>query len=841
MHRAAMSNEGPARRSPSHPSTPAAIVPSASPFPADSSISTLRTTIRSLARQRSLALIVVLTLALGIGGATALFSAANGVLLRPLPVREQADVMVAYRRDLSRQLNEEGMSEDVILRFGEESRTFSAVAAAVQQPIRFPMRIGEETLFGNGALVSGGWFGLLDAQPLLGRGLMPDDDVIGAAPVAVIGQDMWERWYGADPNVIGSEIRFGGLERTIVGVMPRAFSLPLGSEFWAPITVIAQNGQRPPGQFLTLTGRLAPGATPDEAERELAAYLQVRAQENPAQMPNPGANVVPIAETVVGDVRPVILVLSAASGLLLAVACFNVANLLLMRGIARQREYAVRAALGAGRGRLVRQRLLESLILGLAGGALGVASAYFAMKLLLSRAPADIPRLDEIAMDGRVLLVAVMVSIVAALVAGVAPALWSGRTDPGAVLRGGGRAVTDSRGTRLLKRGFVIGQFALTVVVLAGAALLGNSLLRLTTVDIGYRAEQVTMVPIVVSASVYDTPDKVRTMVEELIERMRQVPEVASVTGVLARPMDAPDGDGGGFPYILEGQSVEDAPGNPLTDVFPVDGAYFQTLDIELRAGRTISEQDREEMPDVAVVSESFAMRAWPGEPPIGKRVAFAGGDEPRWFEVVGVVEDTRYLSLTTERPAFYVPWRQLGAFPLTFLVRSNLEVNPLRNALLPAMREVAPGLTLPLMRPLPELLDEPLVRPRFYALLLGAFAFGSLALAAIGIYGQMAANVSERTAELGVRLTLGAMPGQVFRMVIREGMILAGIGVVTGLFAALVVTRGLGSLLYGLEPGDPVTMGVVVLVLVGAAVVACLVPAVRAARVEPAVVLREG
>jgi putative ABC transport system permease protein len=823
------------------PSTPGAIVASASPFPTDSALRTLRTTIRSLARQRSLVVIVVLTLALGIGGATALFSAANGVLLRPLPIREQGEVMIAYRRDMSRQLHEEGMSEDVILRFGESSRTFSAVAPAIQEPFRFPMRIGEETLFGNGALVGGGWFGLLDAQPLLGRGLMPDDDVIGAEPVAVIGQDMWERWYGADPNVIGKEIRFGGLERTIVGVMPRSFSLPQGAEFWAPVTVFAQNGERPQGQFLTLVGRLAPGATPDEAEAELAAYLRMRAEENPAQMPNPGANVVPIADTVVGNVRPVIMVLAAASGLLLAIACFNVANLLLMRGIARQREYAVRAALGAGRGRLVWQRLLESLILGLAGGVLGVAAAYVAMRLLLSRAPVDIPRLNEIGMDGRVLLLAVIVSVVAALVAGVAPALWAGRTDPGAILRGGGRAVTESRGTRLLKRGFVMGQFALTVVVLAGAALLGNSLLRLTTVDTGYRAEKVTMVPIVVSASVYDTPEKVGTLVEELIERMRQVPEVASVTGVLASPMDAPDGEGGGIPYILEGQVPEDAPGNPLTDAFPVDGAYFQTLDIQLKAGRTISEQDRQNMPDVAVVSESFAARAWPGEPPIGKRIGFVGGNEPRWFEVVGVVENTRYLSLTTERPAFYVPWRQLGAFPLTFLVRSHLEVNPLRSALLPAMREVAPGLTLPVMTPVPELLDEPLVRPRFYALLLGAFAFGSLALAAIGIYGQMAANVSERTAELGVRLTLGAMPGEVFRLVIREGMILAGIGVVIGLAAALVVTRGLGSLLYGLEPGDPVTMGVVVLVLLGAAVVACVVPAVRAARVEPAVVLREG
>src|SRR5690606_9960823 len=332
-----------------------------------------------------------------------------------------------------------------------------------------------------------------------------------------------------------------------------------------------------------------------------------------------------------------------------------------------------------------------------------------------SRAPVDIPRLAEIGMDGRVLLVAVGGSVVAALIAGVAPALWAGRTDPGAVLRGGGRAVTESRGTRMLKRAFVVGQFALTVVVLSGAALLGNSLLRLTTVDLGYRAEQVTMVPIVVSATEYDTPDKVRTLVEGLLERMRQVPEVASVTGVVAQPMAAPDGDGGGIPYILEGQSPEDAPGNPLTDAFPVDGAYFQTLKIGLRAGRTISEQDRQDTPEVAVVSESFAARAWPGEPPIGKRIGSVDGDETRWFEVVGVVENTRYLSLTTERPAFYVPWRQLGAFPLTFLVRSNLEVNPLRNALLPAMREVAPGLTLPLMRPLPEMLDEPLVRPRFY------------------------------------------------------------------------------------------------------------------------------
>src|SRR5690606_17434918 len=289
-------------------------------------------------------------------------------------------------------------------------------------------------------------------------------------------------------------------------------------------------------------------------------------------------------------------------------------------------------------------------------------------------------------------------------------------------------------------------------------------------------------------------------------------------------------------------QVREEADGNPPANVLPVDGAFVQTLDIPIRAGRWISEQDRADTPPVVVVSASFAGRVWPGEPPVGQRLAFAGGDgEPEWREVVGVVEDARYLSLTTDRPAIYAPWRQLQAPPLTFLVRSSMDVPALRAALLPAMREVEPELFLPVMRPLPELLNEPLVRPRFYALLLGAFAAGALLLAIVGIYGLMAAAVSERPPELGVRLTLGAMPGDIFRLVLWEGMLLAGAGTLVGLAAALLLTRALGSLLYDITPGDPLTMTGVSLLLLAAGAMACAVPAVRAARTQPAVVLREG
>src|SRR5690606_13857649 len=384
----------------------------------------------------------------------------------------------------------------------------------------------------------------------------------------------------------------------------------------------------------------------------------------------------------------------------------------------------------------------------------------------------------------------------------------------------------------------VVGQFALTMVILSGAGLLSYSLVRLTSVPLGFRTEDVTEVALVSSAAKYDTPAKMVAVIELLLDRAQQVPGGDGATAVALRPMvGAGDGE---RPYMLEGQSPSDASGNPAATTQAVDGSFVPVLDIPVRAGRPITDDDRQDAPNVLMVSAALAEQLWPGESAVGKRLAYPAPDgTTAWREVVGVVGDTRYRDPTIERPAIYVPWRQISSTPLTFLVRSSLDPGQLRSALLPAMREVETELWLPSIRPMPELTAQPLVRPRFQAMLLGAFAWAAVFLAAIGIYGLTATAVAERRAELGVRLTLGARPRGIFRMILLEGLGLALAGTLIGLAAAYALTRGLRSLLYDLEPGDPTTFVAVTLVLLSASALACAVPALRAARTPPAVVLR--
>ncbi|HLV27262.1 MAG TPA: ABC transporter permease [Gemmatimonadales bacterium] len=799
----------------------------------------MRQAVRSIGRSRGLAAVIVLTLALGIGGATALFSVANGVLLRPLPIHEQNRVVVSWRQDVARQLDRQAMREDVILDYARDSRVYSSAGAVISDPLNAPLLIDNEITYAQLALVSGNYFNLLGAEALVGRVVLPEDDVFGAEPVAVLGEGLWRRLFGGDPAILGKTVRFLGRERTIVGVMPQSFGLPLGAELWAPTISWAPSATQR-GQFpvFALVGRLAPGVTLEQATADFTSYLQLRAQELPDELPSPAADMHEVATTLTGDVRPVIAVLGAASALLLLIACFNVANLLLMRGITRQREYAVLAALGAGRGRIVRQGFLEALVLAAVGGLIGALVAWAAIRALVAVAPPELPRLSEITMDLRVLMVALGASLVAAVIAGMAPALWAGRADPGDALRGTGRTVTAGAGMRHLRRAFVVGQFALTMVILTGAGLLSHSLLRLTNVPLGFRTESVTEVALVSSAAKYDTPAKMVGVIELLLARARQVPGIESATAVALRPMvGAGDGE---RPYLLEGQSASEASGNPAATTQAVDGAFVTVLDIPVRSGRAITEDDRQNDPYVLMVSSELEQRLWPDEGAVGRKLAYPAPDgSTEWREIVGVVGDTRYRHPTIERPAIYVPWRQISSTPLTFLLRTELQPAQLRAALLPALREVETELWLPSIRPLAELTAQPLVAPRFQAMLLSAFAWAALFLAAIGIYGLTATAVAERRTELSVRLTLGAKPEGIFRMILAEGLGLALAGTLIGLAAAFVLMRWLGSLLYDLEPGDPLTFAAVTLVLLTASALACAVPAIRAARTAPAVVLR--
>jgi putative ABC transport system permease protein len=799
-----------------------------------------RYALRSLRKRSGFATLIVVTLAVGIGAATAMFSVANGVLLRPLPLRDQDRVIVAWREDALRGGSHLPFIEEVVTSFGRESRTVHRVAAMASGGAqRWPMRLGDDIFFANASLVGGSYFDVLGVRPLLGRTLRDEDDVLGAAPVIVISQGLWERRFGGEATVIGRLLRFNGVMNTIVGVMPAGFDMPRTTDLWVPIVFAAPppKKERADGQFVAMVGRLAPGASIDGARREFDAYLARRAAERPDQMPNVRADLRPISSWVVGEVRPAVLILLAASGLLLAIACVNVANLLLIRGAGREQELAVRTALGASRGRLAQQLLTESVVLGMIGGVLGVVLAALAVRVLVAAAPPELPRLDEIALDGRVLFVAVATSLASALAFGLAPALWALRADIGTPLRGGMRAGGGGRGVSALKRLLAAGQVALALVVLVGAGLLGNSLLRLQRIDLGFRAERLTSLYLVISARKYDSAAKVIRLMDQVLPRIGSIPGVTSVSPTLMPPLLGQDGFRAN--YVAEGQTHDEATGNPEVNVEVVGPEHFRTIGLPLLRGRAFTEQDRDSSELVAVVSTETGRRTWPGRDPLGQRLRLTQDSAVRWITVVGVVGESRYRDLTTAMPSIYVPYKQLNAPPLYLLIRSTGEVPGLVPAVLGAIREVEPESWLPEASSVKQIMSKPLARPRFNALLLALFAGASLLLASVGIYGLMTSLVGQRMRELGVRVALGARPVDVLRLVLREGMLLALAGAVAGLAIAVAGSRALAAVLFEVKPGDPVTFAGVTALLLLVAAAACYVPARRASRVDPLLAMR--
>ncbi|HKG96132.1 MAG TPA: ABC transporter permease [Gemmatimonadaceae bacterium] len=803
----------------------------------------IKYTLRSLRKHPGFAALVILTLAAGIGAATAMFSVANGVLLRPLPVREQERLVVGWRDDALRGGQRLAFSEAMLNDYAAESRTFQKVSTMSAGPVqRWPMVLNGEVFFGNTFLVGGDYFETLGVSPMVGRRMTMADDNPGAGMNVVLSHAFWQRKFGGDPAAVGKTIRFVGRFHTIIGVMPPEFDLPATTDIWVPKSMFAQPGQRPQGQFLALVGRLKPGITPAAARAEFDGFVRRKSTENPAQMPNARADVRSLADYVVGDVRQAVVILLAASALLLVIACINVANLLLIRGAAREQELAVRTALGAGKGRLARQLLTESLVLGVAGGAAGVVLAALAVRVLVAAAPPELPRLDQIHLDGRVLAVAVAVSIVCALAFGLAPAMWAWRTDLGTPLRGGGRGGSDARGARSAKRLLAAGQVALAFIVLAGAGLLGNSLVRLLNIEVGFRPERLTSMFMIVSAIKYplNEPKKLQGMLDQALQRIGQVQGVSAVTATTTRPMAGLDAFRVNF--VAEGQTAEAAGGNPMLMGDAIGPEHFRTIGVPLLRGRTFTDADRDSTPRVAILSQDIVKQLWPNEDPLGRRIRFgtaADTGQLNWLTVVGVAGNSRFRDLTTPAPTVYVPYKQIGAVPLYLLVRSNREQGALVPAVLAALHEVEPDSHLPEASSVEQIMSRPLARPRFNALLLAMFAGAALLLAAVGIYGLMSSLVGQRTREVGIRMALGARPSEVRGLVLKEGMVLSAAGAIAGLVVAVIGSRAIAALLFEVKPGDPVTMLIAGAVLLVVAVIACYIPARRAARVDPIQALR--
>jgi putative ABC transport system permease protein len=791
--------------------------------------------LRSLRRAPGFASVAVLTLALGIGASTAMFSVLGGVLLRPLPIAEQGRVLVVWGENPAREFPHVPFPFGMLEEYEEQNRSFEALAG-VDYNGAWPraMRDGDETVTITGTWVTGNFFRVLGVVPALGRPLLPEDDVTGAAPAMVISYGFWQRYFGGDPAALGHTFRWNDRSFTLVGVMPRGFEYPRGAEFWTALSPILPDLLE---SHLDLVGRLRPGITVEQARADVEGFLLRTESDRPLIWQGMRPVVTPLPELIVGEVRPLLLILTAAVLLVLLMACINVANLLFIRGSARVRELAIRSALGADRRRVVRQLLTESTVLAGLAGILGVVLAFVAIRALVALAPPELPRLESIGVDPLVLAFAVTVTLTTGLLAGLAPALASAVRDPSAQLRSGARAGSGSARLRRLRQSLVAGQIGLALLVLVSAGLLLRSLAELQRVELGFARESLVLATISVPPTRFTDRDAELAVLETTVERIRAIPGVAAVTPV-ARP---PFSGTGGWDamYAGDGQVVGELESNPILNLELAGEDYFRTLGIPILRGRGFTEADREDGVPVAIISESVARHTWPGEDPIGRRIGAPGSPES-WHTVVGVVGDNRYRELVTPRPSMYLPIRQFGGpVPRTLALRTLVAPASVIPSVRSALQDVDPELLLTDAAPLTQLLAAPLARPRFSAVLLSVFAGVALVLAAVGIYGVMAAYVRQRSQEIGVRMALGADSADVHRLVLGQGMRLALVGAGVGAAAALAGTRVLSSFLFGVRQTDPITFVTVASLLLLVALAACYLPARRATRVDPMVSLR--
>ena len=803
----------------------------------DTALQDLRYAARTLARTPGFTAVAIATLALGIGATTAIWSVVDAVLLRPLPFPAPERLAAVWMSGGSGG-ERYPMSEADLRDWRARNRAFAQVSAYVETRLALTGE-GEPELLSS-AYVTSNFFATLGVRPFLGRGPLPEDDRPAAAAAVVLSHGLWQRRFGADPRVVGRTIALDGRQRTVLGVMPAGLAFPPGGdgpvELW---TVLKDEPPRRRGPyFLNGVARLAPGVTLDQAQAELAVVGRAIERDNP--LSNAGATFLaaPLAADLVGNVRPALLVLLGAVGFVLLIAAANVANLLLVRAAGREREMAVRAALGAGRRRIARQLLTESVLLAAAGAGAGLLLAWWGVELLPRLAPAALPRLDGVALDGRVLAFTALLTLATGLLFGLAPALQGSRRDLHAGLKEGSRG-SESHGRRRLRRLVVAGEVAAALVLLVGAGLLLASYWRLQGTSAGIRPEGVWITQIELPTARYAEDRQVIAFYRELLARIGALPGVRSAgVGISLPPHMLTMTDG----FTPEGHTVPPGRSAPLAVLDFVSPGYFQALGVPLLAGRPFGPADREGAPGVVLVNRTLARRYFPAGA-VGRRLKVGGPERPDnpWMEIVGVVADVKYGGLAAPaEPAYYLPTGQAASHGMRLVVRADAAAAA---GLAARLRQTIRGLDrdLPVepVLPLRSLVAESIAAPRLRTLLLGAFGALALVLAAVGIYGVLAYTVAQRTREVGIRMALGAGRGGVTRLVLSEllGVVLGGLAV--GLAAAFALTRLLRSLLFEVAPTDPRIFVGVPLLLAACALLAAYLPARRAARVEPVVALR--
>jgi putative ABC transport system permease protein len=802
----------------------------------------LRYSIRTLLKKPLFAIVAVITLALGIGANTAIFSVVNAVLLRSLPYQDPNRLVMAWEHNRPRARETNVINPANFLDWQQQNNVFEGMSALYDG--RFNLTGTGEPEEITGQVVTTNFFSLLGRQPMLGRGFSESEGVSGQDNVAVLSYGLWQRRFGGSPDILEKPIMIDGQTLTVIGVMPPDFNFLVKSgvqvgnpsDIWVPL-VLTDNFRIRRGRFMMAIARLKPEVTLEQAQSEMTGIASALEQQYPNFNTGWGVKLVPVHDQLVGDIRKPLMILLGAVGFVLLIACANVANLLLARAASRQKEIAIRMAMGAGRWRVIRQLLTESVILSLVSGTFGLLLALWGVEALMTLAPRHLVPLQSVGINYQVLLFTLLISFLTGIIFGLAPALTISRANLNESLKDGGKGAGNEVGNSRLRNIFVVAEVALALILLIGSGLMLKSFYRLQSVNPGFDAKNLLTFKLALPRSKYPDDPKRLAFFNEAVQRIKTLPDVRSVGAINFLPFT---GLGAATGFEIEGRPAPTPAERPTVESRVVDPNYFETMGIPFLDGRNFNAREITEMSHVVIINETMARNYFAGENPLGKRVTIYMKSENVPCEIIGIVKDVKHHGLDIETRAMaYWPQPELVYSAMTLAVRTNADPLALVGAIQREVQTLDKDQPLADVRAMESWVADSVAKSRFATLLLGIFAAVALILAAVGIYGVLAYSVTQRTHEIGIRLALGAKSADVLRLIVGGGMKLAGLGIGIGILTAFAITRVMASLLYNVSTTDLLTFISVPAILMGVALVACLVPARRAAKTDPMVALR--